>query len=206
MSKSSNTRDICLLPLIVVVGPPCSGKTEFAKAIEQLGFYRLEWGAFLRSILHLDKTDRKSILYSITDHIAEHGRLCLVDQLIQKIQKDIDNTTIYKGVVISGARHPIELSYLLGHFRKHRVLHVYSDVNTRFSRSVKRDRRTDPVNLNGFIRNDMLEYQMGLAQVVSDLTDDIIENSGNLSNLKEKARFYVENWLGHLEGMYYESI
>lgn len=178
-------------PIIIVVGPPCTGKTEFLKIAKSLNFACFNWGNLLKEILQIEYEKREKDIYTIIENVIRRGRLNVVDEIIEKIKKDIENRNELKAIVLAGARNPIELGYLLGHFNYHKVVLVQSNLMTRFKRCKLRKRKNDPKTLKEFIKIEMQEYNFGLAEIIFEFINDIIENSDTILLFRKRVEKYL---------------
>jgi hypothetical protein len=125
------------VPLLVVVGGPCSGKTEFTKAVRDCGFLPVDWGEVLARLLGGDPRPRSEMLQAIVSYIAQEGRLRVVDRLVSEITRMHEGEPSCVAVSLAGARDAVELAYLLGKFPYHRVVFVHADLQERSGATVR---------------------------------------------------------------------
>lgn len=180
------------LKLIVVIGPICSGKSCFLKIAEKNDFIVIDWGDIFSDFTK-NNQERVRHLESVIFLINKKGRRYFIGKLIKKIDNESKKSESFNGIVIAGARHPSELSFLLGHFTTSRVVYIYSDESKRFERCKRRGRIGDPNTMEEFIHSDMKEYMMGLSEIVYDFVQDYIDNNSNEIEFEDKVIKYLLN-------------
>ena len=183
-------RSIKKLKLISIVGPICSGKSIFLKIAESKKFIAIDWGNIFSDFVE-NNYERERYLESVILLINKRGRRYFIKKLIEKIEKKSKKIEYPAGIVIAGARHPSDLSYLLGYFTISRVVYINSDVSKRFERCKNRGRRGDPVTMSEFIHSDMKEYITGLAEIVYDFVQDYIDNNESELEFNNKVNHYL---------------
>jgi len=183
-------RSIKNLKLIIVVGPICSGKSSFLKIAENKNLITIDWGNIFSDFVE-NNYERERYLESVILLINKRGRRYFIKKIIEKIEKKSKKIEYPAGIVIAGARHPIDLSYLLGYFTISRVVYINSDVSKRFERCKNRGRRGDPITMSEFIHSDMKEYITGLAEIVYDFLQDYIDNNESELEFNNKVNHYL---------------
>jgi dephospho-CoA kinase len=185
-----------LLPLLVVVGPPCAGKTEFTRVAAQAGLLCIEWSAVLEETLSGTTSDRDRFLRSVERAVSSYGTTHFPAQIVTLIKNRLQQSQEYRGIVVSGARNPAEIRALLKHFTRSEVLMVQASYQRRFERCNKRQRQGDPTELAEFLRSDLREYRSGLAEIGSDLVTVFLFNDDELPRFQNEAQSFLDHWLG----------
>jgi len=175
---------------IIVVGPKCSGKSSFLKIAESENLITIDWGSIFSDFIKNDYK-RERYLESVRLLINKRGRRYFIKKIIEKIEKKLKNSENPDGIVIAGARHPSELSYLLGYFTISRVVYINSDVSIRFDRCKSRNRIGDPITMSEFIHSDMKEFMMGLAEIAYEFVQDYIDNNESEIEFNYKVNHYL---------------
>jgi dephospho-CoA kinase len=130
---------------------------------------------------HIRRNTRGSVLADITCRLEQH------------VQADVKASGV---LVFTGARHAADLAYMLGLFPKHAVVLVHADASVRFDRSIARGRQGDPRDLLAFMKADMEEHMHGLAEVIADFADRVVDNSGDLPAFEVAVRLCLDEVAG----------
>lgn len=183
--------------LITVVGATCAGKSEFARIADAYGLYCADWGKILHEMIDASETEsRTEGLYQVVEYIRKYSRGTVLADFLQRLQREIEERLVVsRAVVLTGARHAADLAYLLGAFPQHRVVLVHADLSIRFSRCIARRRSGDPCDLLSFIKADLQEHIHGLAEVITDFADDVIDNSSDLASYEHEVYRYLRGVL-----------
>jgi len=183
-------------PLLVVVGLPCAGKTEFARVAAQAGLLCIEWSAVLKETLSSATSDRDQFLGSVERAVSAYGTAHFPAQIVATINNRLQQSREYREVVVSGARNPAEIKALMKHFTRSEVLMVHASYQRRFERCKKRQRHGDPIELTDFVRSDLREYRSGLDQIGSDLATVFLFNDDELADFHNEVQSFLDHWLG----------
>jgi dephospho-CoA kinase len=159
-------------PLVVVVGPSCSGKSTISRALQRAGYSAFELSAPLSRLvprgLALDERLRTlTALYQRTQ-----GRV-LIEDLLPTLQVAARSTP----VAVIGARQLPEIDVLSAEMSRPVVIAVYADDATRYQRSQARQRPDGPHTFEQFIHLTYWEYSIGLAAIMRDATSTIHNTS-----------------------------
>ena len=131
------------LGCLFLVGLPASGKSCVLNVAEAMPLYCLEWSEIIKKELGRMGTSRsrQELLVSASEMVRERGVCHIPEIIVEKIRKDIGAAPeAYRGVVISGARNPLELEQVAKHFSRNLVVVICADWSVRFRRSLERAR------------------------------------------------------------------
>lgn len=178
------------IPLVVITGQFCAGKTETLNILRNMGVIGLDMGQFFREYFRYTSGFRKGSVKDIKDLIVDTGRSKVMNDLYNHLlsiqTKDI------RGLVLCGMRHEEDMEFFKERASQILTLFIYADGTTRFARCKKRGREGDPSNFESFLRVDMEELHHGLAQMLLRYPFKIIINHGTLSDLKRATIEIVE--------------
>lgn len=181
-------------PTLIVVGPLCAGKTTFGEIARKRGMVVVEWGDFLSSLLPSRGVHRRDTYEAIVQMVADQGRIEFLAKLVRHIENALSQAQM-KELVLVGPRNPVDLAYVMGLIRVRTVLLIDTDLSTRFSRVAARNRLGDPLTRLEFIRVEMKEYSSGLAHVILEFTNDVLDGNQSIERFTKSAESYIEDWL-----------
>jgi inosine/xanthosine triphosphate pyrophosphatase family protein/cytidylate kinase len=173
------------LPLFVVCGPTCSGKTTIADHLaEQYGYYHIE----ASDLMYVSYYDSHGVGSSVrigdfAEKALSENPCIVVDQVIELI-----NEAREVPVVVTGFRAPGEL---LCFQRKYsggsdiEEVFVDADQQTRFHRSFNRRRPDSRRTYEDFVLTDRQQERMGLETLRQALRGSAILNDGSFKQYYE---------------------
>lgn len=185
------------IPILFVIGLPCSGKTEFLNIARSMPILCIEWSEVLEQELRNYREARKrgDALKAIENIVTKKGVSYFPEKIIQFINSQIENSqVIYRGIVVSGARNPEEIRFLAKSFSRSLVVTLFAGFYTRYGRSKSRGREKDPVEMEEFVRNDFSELNTGIAAIADVMAQALIFNDGELSEYTTKVRNLLESF------------
>jgi dephospho-CoA kinase len=154
---------------VFIVGPTCSGKSEAGSHLSRKGFTWVEPSEFLKSKVPLDIPVLER-LQMVERFFEDAGR----DYVAKRLLSDIIDGDKQPPFVITGCRQTIEVECLQTRLAT-LVIAVHSEDAVRFERSSSRARPDLAMNYETFIRATAWEYSIGLAKMIFE-ADDIIVN------------------------------
>ena len=184
------------VPLFVICGPSCAGKTTLAERLAtSYGYYHIEASDFM----YLSYYQRHGVgsLVPIGDFAEQALREqpeIVARQVLENIQA---NQPI--AAVVTGFRSPLELAWFKNHYGGHQPIvpvFIDADASIRFERSLDRGREAVPDNWERFQRRDAQQAAMGLSDLAVELAADQVKNDGSRDTFFEnfEAR-YLADWL-----------
>jgi adenylate kinase family enzyme/inosine/xanthosine triphosphate pyrophosphatase family protein len=183
------------VPLFVICGPSCAGKTTLAKHLAtSYGYYHIEASDFM----YLSYYQRHGVGSSVP--IGDFAEQALRDQPEIVARQVLENIQAKHPIatVVTGFRSPMELAWFKNHYGGHQPIvpvFIDADASIRFKRSLDRGREPVPDNLERFQRRDAQQVAMGLTDLAAILASDRVKNEGNRDTFFEgfEAR-YLCDW------------
>lgn len=158
--------------ILIIIGKSCSGKTILRKIIEN------EYGIIGFEASHIVKEYIKNKNMSLNNLFTNYGKDFVAQHIIQH--------STDKNYVISGFRTVEEIEYIKK-YNKVLVITIYSSDRKCFQRSVDRNRNDTQNSFENFYLNKLCaDYSLGLAESIRRYSDYFIENSDDISILKNK--------------------
>ncbi|NPA76999.1 MAG: Glu-tRNA(Gln) amidotransferase subunit GatE [Candidatus Diapherotrites archaeon] len=165
---------------IVVAGLPRAGKDSFARV---LPWKKIVYSDLIKAIAGIrDVTDKKE-LGRIADKLREENGKDYLTRYALAIADEAGENTI----VLVGPRTPEEVRYVKENISEHTVVWIEAD------EEIRRKRGADP-------EREREDIGRGLAEI-RNLADVIVENNGTPEELKERAKYFVENINYYLIGL-----
>lgn len=170
------------LPLFIICGPSCAGKTVLAEYMaKHYGYYHIEASDFM----YLSYYQRHGVS-SITNigHFAEQALREQPEIVAEKILRMIQLNRSAP-IIITGFRSPAEIAWFRYHYTGKytvEVVYVSADEATRYLRSLIRRRDGDADDRATFAQRDAQQAAMGLAELEVYFESNLIENNENLEN------------------------
>jgi len=177
-----------LCKCIFIVGLQCAGKSSFIEIAHDNGLCVAEWSDMLRNDLYASTGNRSRRFDNVGQLVAEKG----IEYYPNLIYKHLSESGCDKHIV-SGARNPQELKYFRSLYSWSKVLWISTNYIARFHRAIMRGRADKRIDLDTFLRDDFHELAGGLAQIASEIVDDILFNDGNYDEYKKEVTAYLRN-------------
>ena len=166
--------------LIGTAGMPGAGKDTVKKVIQNLGLPVIVMGDEVRL-----EAKRKGLAITpknlgeiMLQMRKKEGPAAVARRCIPKI-KAIKSSIVF----IDGIRSLHEIEEFKKEFPDIRILAIHASPKTRFKRLLKRGRRDDPQNWEGFIERDCRELKIGLGNVIAT-ADYMLINEGTKKELE----------------------
>ncbi len=181
--------------IICFTGMPGSGKSIAAEALKKKGYIVLSIGDAVRNEMR-----RQGIPINIKtlDTFSVEARQNLgKDYAIRLLESEIDEALKTKDTLfVDGIRTMSEIDRLKSRGYKVVALALISDKKTRFERLMKRQRESDPKDLEDFLWREKKQLEMGIAEVIAT-TDYFLENGNSVSkfqnSLLKKVKFIINS-------------
>jgi len=175
------------MQLIGVTGLPGSGKSVVARVANNLGINVIRMGDVIRD----EALKRNGNIGETAVKLREdHGKYVVAEKCVQIIEEVLKNTSDNKNevkFVIDGIRSPAEVEIFKKHFKKLKVIAIYSSPKTRFMRLKRRKRSDDSINILEFKNRDERELKFGIGNVIA-AADYMIVNEGPIWKYKNSIR------------------
>ncbi|NPA77106.1 MAG: Glu-tRNA(Gln) amidotransferase subunit GatE [Candidatus Diapherotrites archaeon] len=166
--------------VIIVAGLPRAGKDSFAR---ELPWKKIVYSELIRAIAGIHDVSDKKELGKIADELREkNGREYLTRYALAIAEEAGEDP-----IVLVGPRTPEEVLYVKENIPEHTIVWVDAD------EKVRRERGANPEREGEDIERGLLE--------IRKLADVIVENNGTPEELKEKAKYFVENAEYYLIGL-----
>ncbi len=181
------------VPLFVICGPSCAGKTTLAEHLAtSYGYYHIEASDFM----YLSYYQRHGVGSSVP--IGDFAEQALRDQPEIVARQVLENIKANRPIaaVVTGFRSPMELAWFKSHYGGHQPIvsvFINADASIRFERSLDRGREAVPDNWERFQRRDAQQAAMGLCDLAVSLASDHIKNEGGRDTFFE---IFAERYLG----------
>jgi len=168
------------VPLIIICGPSCAGKTTLAEYIvDHYNYYHIEASDFM----YLSYYQRHGVGSSV--NIGDFAELALREQpeiVAEQILKNLESNPSIP-TVITGFRSPLELNWFQRYYQGYypiRTVFVDANKELRFQRSTNRQREEVQDTWERFSARDEQQASMGLSELFNTLVNDRIENATTL--------------------------
>jgi adenylate kinase family enzyme/inosine/xanthosine triphosphate pyrophosphatase family protein len=183
------------VPLFVICGPSCAGKTTLAEHLAaNYGYYHIEASDFM----YLSYYQRHGVGSSVP--IGDFAEQALREQPEIVARQVLDNIQANHPIaaVVTGFRSPMELAWFENHYGGHQPIvpvFIDADASVRFERSLDRGREAIPDNWERFQRRDAQQAAMGLSGLAVSLASDHIKNEGGRDTFFASfAAGYLRDW------------
>jgi dephospho-CoA kinase len=158
---------------VFIVGPTCSGKSEAGSHLARQGFTWIEPSKCLKDKVPLDIPVLERL--QMVERVFEQaGKDCVAKWLLSEIVGGDKQSPF----VITGCRQKIEVECLRPQLAT-LVIAVHSEDAIRFQRCSNRARPDLAIDYETFIRATAWEYSIGLAELILE-ADDLIVNNGSM--------------------------
>lgn len=168
--------------LFIVCGSSCAGKTTLAEYLaDRYGYYHIEASDFM----YLSYYQRHGVS-PVTD-IGDFAEQALRDQPEIVAEQVLQNIQQNKPVpvIVTGFRSPAEIEWFSDHYMGKypvEVVYVIADQAIRYARSLIRQRDGEAADREAFVRRDVQQSAMGLAELEKCFASNRIENNGSLDS------------------------
>lgn len=187
--KSINTLFLPFIPIYIICGPTCAGKSSIGKyLLERHGYYHIEASDFMS--LKYYEIHGANLIIDKNEFAAKALKanpLIVVENILKYIrEKKLGN---YK-FVVTGFRTPEEISGFCKQFSSQdiRIIFMISDFNVRFNRWFKRHRDNIDYTRERFTKINDLQEQMGLLNIRK------IENISTYENNKDSLEIFFNDF------------
>jgi dephospho-CoA kinase len=170
------------IPVIIITGPTCSGKTEVFDYLCENGYVGIDMGDFLRKLLQLNTTSREETIHIIGEEIERYGRERITSQMVEKlISMHLPNT---KGFVVCGMRSSKDMKIFIEKLKNKTInIFIYSDPSDCYKRNIQRIREGDPRTFWDFLKNYYEEINSGIGDLIKNFEFELVINNSNLDDL-----------------------
>lgn len=183
------------VPLFVICGPSCAGKTTLAEHLAaSYGYYHIEASDFM----YLSYYQRHGVGSSVP--IGDFAEQALREQPEIVARQVLENIQANRPIaaVVTGFRSPRELAWFKNYYGEHQpIVPVYIDAQSsiRFERSLSRGREVIPDNWERFHLRDVQQAAMGLNDLAANLGSNQLKNEGDRDTFFQmfEARF-LRDW------------
>ncbi|WP_286189059.1 AAA family ATPase [Sulfolobus sp. S-194] len=166
------------MKIIAITGMPGSGKGELAKILREKGIKVITMSDVLREKYYKEAKEGERLM-DFAKRIRElYGKGAIAKLCIEKIERE-------KIVAFDGVRNWEEIE----EFKKIgdvTIIAVHSPPKLRYERLLKRGRKDDTLTVEGLVKRDWEELEMGIGNVIA-LADYILINDSTIEEFKSKA-------------------
>ncbi|MGQ3411416.1 AAA family ATPase [Natrinema sp. LN54] len=177
--------------ILCIVGPTCAGKTTSSKYISSnKDIEYVEASDYVRQYFS-DMDDREKsrdrsneeegLTELVSDKFEERGKAFFAKMVWEDI-RDVNSDQI----LISGFRTVEEVEYIRSVNSSVICVGIHSDSRTRYQRYLEREEESKKT-YKEFIQKDFIEYEFGIAGLLSSKCDFIIMNDGPMEHLYEEV-------------------
>ena len=174
--------------IILLVGMPGSGKEEFKKIAETMGWNVVSMGDVVREYtisLGLEMNE-KNVGELASKERKEHGMDIWARRTLEKI--------VSKKTIIDGVRNIEEVEFFKRNLGKDiSIVAILSSQKNRYERILKRGRKDDIKNFSQFIERENRELSWGLGNLIA-LADYFLVNEGTIEQYKDNVRSFLESF------------
>jgi len=165
---------------------PGSGKGELAKLFQEINIKVITMSDVLREKYYKEAKEGERLMDFAIRMRKLYGKGVVAKMSIEKIQNE-------KIVVFDGVRNweEIEEFKKLGDVI---IIAVHSPPKVRYERLLKRARKDDTLTVEGLIKRDWEELEMGIGNVIA-LADYVLVNDTTVEEFKNKAKELIKRLL-----------
>jgi dephospho-CoA kinase/inosine/xanthosine triphosphate pyrophosphatase family protein len=170
-------------PVILVVGPTCSGKTTFGAYVQQ----NLAWDVIdASSVVRTMREERNLKDEDIADfahHLLEEEG---PDVVARTISANFGDSSSSEGLVVTGFRTIEEIEFFREEHQEVQVISVEAPERVRYERYLRRATRGKLNTFDEFKRYDRRQHELGLLPVAAELANV------RVSNIYDLETYYVQ--------------
>jgi len=165
---------------------PGSGKGELAKFFQEINVKVITMSDVLREKYHKEAKEGERLMDFAIRMRKLYGKGVVAKMSIEKIHDE-------KIVVFDGVRNweEIEEFKRVGDVI---IIAVHSSPKVRYERLLKRARKDDTLTVEGLIKRDWEELEMGIGNVIA-LADYVLVNDTTVEEFKNKAKELIKRLL-----------
>ena len=165
---------------------PGSGKGELAKLFQEMNVKVITMSDVLRERYYKEAKEGERLMDFAIRMRKLYGKGVVAKMSIEKIHNE-------KIVVFDGVRNweEIEEFKKLGEVI---IVAVHSPPKVRYERLLKRARKDDTLTVEGLMKRDWEELEMGIGNVIA-LADYVLVNDSTIEEFKNKAKELVKRLL-----------
>ena len=165
---------------------PGSGKGELAKLFQEINVKVITMSDVLREKYYKEAKEGERLMDFAIRMRKLYGKGVVAKMSIEKIRNE-------KVVVFDGVRNweEIEEFKKLGDVI---IIAVHSPPRVRYERLLKRARKDDTLTVEGLIKRDWEELEMGIGNVIA-LADYVLVNDTTVEEFKNKAKELIKRLL-----------
>ncbi len=186
------------MKIIAFVGLPLSGKSTACEVAKEMGVPVVVMGDVVREEAakrNLELTD-ENLGRIATELRKKEGMDAIAKRCIPKIREALKEKGV---VVVDGIRSVEEVLRFKNTFGDDFVLiSIEAPIEKRFERAKARKRSDDVKSLKELKARDERELSFGLGKAM-EIADFTVENTGSLSDFKEKIRGILSKLIKHVE-------
>jgi len=175
--------------VVGLTGPIASGKDIASEVLKEKGF---SYYSLSRRVREEAKSRGLEPTRETLQNVGDSLRAEFEGAVLAERTADIFKITPNPLILVDSIRNPAEIEYLRREFNA-KIIGITASVETRFKRSLQRNRQSDPKTFEEFrkaARRDQGLYQDKHGQQVNEcltLSDVVIENEGTAEELIEKV-------------------
>ena len=174
--------------VLVLCGPPGSGKSVVARVASERGMSILSLGDIVRAEMTsrgLPETPENVGLTALSMR-EEHGEEVVVERLIPSLTSALEKSD----VLIDGMRQPEEMEHLRQHVEDVTVVAMSASTGLRMEWLEERGRGEDG-GVPEFAEREEREWGWGLEMLIEQ-ADAIVLNDGSLEELESRSEMILE--------------
>lgn len=187
--RARNQLPLFASPTLVIVGPPCAGKTTFGEyASREFGLRFIEASSVMRMFR---QRDEGADIVTMNDFdFARHVLTMNGADVVARRVVELFGSDMEIGFVISGFRTIEELDFIRSRFPDTKVVLVDARERTRFQRCLARG-RSQHMTIQSFRNAGKEQESLGLLRVAEDFSDLRITNEGTIEQFQQQITSVV---------------
>jgi dephospho-CoA kinase len=182
--------------MLIVCGPSGAGKSTLGRMVTSPEIVVFEGSVAVADLFRENKLPSEDIIDFCRRWFRERGGDVFAKENIRRIT---NNGIDLERTIFIGCRAAEEVYYLKQHSNRARAIGVYADASLRFQRCLDRNRSDRLETLTDFIKRDMRELEMGLANLLVHATDQLVINNATRAEFEAVASKIIQD---HFSGEY----